>query len=132
MLFYTIRHPQTEWHIQKRLQGHKDSKLTEFGIKTAMKLGKYLKNENITKIFSSDLGRCSQTAKIVANILDVPIECSNELRERNFGKLNGEKNVEITDYDLSPKGIYNFLQLDKVKWSETSQWGHFGRNFPWK
>jgi S-adenosylmethionine synthetase len=42
------------------------------------------------------------------------------------------KNEQITGYDLSPRGIYEFLQLGKVKFSETATWGHFGRNFPWK
>lgn len=41
-------------------------------------------------------------------------------------------NVEIKDYDLTPKGIYNFLKLEKVKFSETSLWGHFGNNFNWE
>lgn len=49
-----------------------------------------------------------------------------------LAEINGEKNIEITDYDLSPKGIYNFLELNKVKWSDTAMWGHFGINFPWK
>jgi len=38
----------------------------------------------------------------------------------------------ITGYDLSPRGIYEFLGLDKVKFSETAVWGHFGREFSWK
>jgi S-adenosylmethionine synthetase len=39
---------------------------------------------------------------------------------------------EITDYDLSPHGIYDFLKLSEVTWAETSSWGHFGRNFSWR
>lgn len=39
---------------------------------------------------------------------------------------------EIVGYDLSPKGIRNFLKLDEVKYSETCMWGHFGRNFEWR
>lgn len=38
---------------------------------------------------------------------------------------------EIAGYDLSPKGIYRFLGLEKIKFQETAAWGHFGRNFPW-
>lgn len=38
----------------------------------------------------------------------------------------------ITGYDLSPRGIYEFLQLDKVKFKSTAVWGHFGRDFSWK
>jgi len=40
--------------------------------------------------------------------------------------------VEISGYDLSPRGIYNFLDLGRVKWADTAAWGHFGRNFSWK
>jgi S-adenosylmethionine synthetase len=45
--------------------------------------------------------------------------------------IDGKKE-RITDYDLSPRGIYEFLQLDKVKFADTAVWGHFGRNFSWK
>ena len=39
---------------------------------------------------------------------------------------------KIAGYDLSPRGIREFLKLDKVKLSDASCWGHFGRNFEWK
>ncbi len=39
---------------------------------------------------------------------------------------------EINGYDLSPKGIREFLNLKSVKWADTASWGHFGRSFPWK
>lgn len=38
----------------------------------------------------------------------------------------------IVGYDLSPKGIREYLKLDKVKFADTSQWGHFGRGFEWR
>jgi len=38
----------------------------------------------------------------------------------------------ITGYDLTPRGIYEFLELKKVKYSQTAAWGHFGREFSWK
>jgi S-adenosylmethionine synthetase len=41
------------------------------------------------------------------------------------------KQVAIEDYDLTPAGIYKFLELNKVKWAETAAWGHFGREFSW-
>jgi S-adenosylmethionine synthetase len=41
------------------------------------------------------------------------------------------KEEQITNYDLTPKGIKEFLKLDAVKFAETCQWGHFGRNFNW-
>lgn len=42
------------------------------------------------------------------------------------------KIVEIKDYDLSPNGIIDFLDLKKPIFSETSKWGHMGNNFNWK
>lgn len=39
---------------------------------------------------------------------------------------------EIVDYDLTPKGIYKNLKLDEVKFKDTCNWGHFGRNFIWE
>ena len=39
---------------------------------------------------------------------------------------------EISGYDLTPRGIYNHLKLDEVKWNDTCTWGHFGRKFSWE
>lgn len=39
--------------------------------------------------------------------------------------------IEITGYDLTPKGIYDYLKLGEIKFSRTSNWGHFGRDFSW-
>ncbi len=41
------------------------------------------------------------------------------------------KEYQITDYDLSPKGIREYLKLKQVKFSETCKWGHYGRGFNW-
>lgn len=45
--------------------------------------------------------------------------------------INGVEE-EIKGYDLSPRGIREYLKLKEVKYAETCQWGHFGREFPWK
>lgn len=39
---------------------------------------------------------------------------------------------DITGYDLTPRGLREFLKLDKVKFAETCTWGHFGRDFEWR
>ena len=38
---------------------------------------------------------------------------------------------QVTGYNLTPKGIREFLKLENVKFAETAKWGHFGRNFNW-
>ncbi len=40
--------------------------------------------------------------------------------------------IEIKGYDLTPKGIHQYLKLDQIKFSETSKWGHFGKGFSWE
>ncbi|MCX6753613.1 MAG: methionine adenosyltransferase domain-containing protein [Candidatus Nomurabacteria bacterium] len=45
--------------------------------------------------------------------------------------IDGEE-VEITEYDLSPKGIHKHLKLDGVRFADTCIWGHFGRGFEWE
>ena len=39
---------------------------------------------------------------------------------------------KITGYDLSPRGIYKYLKLGRVKFEDTCTWGHFGRGFEWE
>lgn len=45
--------------------------------------------------------------------------------------LAGRREVPVLGYDLTPRGIFEFLELDSVKWEETAEWGHFGRGFTW-
>ena len=59
---------------------------------------------------------------------DQPIQATAIL---NYGQ-GWEKNVrEITDYDLSPQGIINHLDLKNIQFAETAKWGHMGANFNW-
>ena len=41
------------------------------------------------------------------------------------------KEVTVSGYDLTPKGIRTFLKLDQTVYSQTAIWGHFGRGFAW-
>ncbi len=59
---------------------------------------------------------------------DQPIQATAIL---NYGQ-GWEKNIrEITDYDLSPQGIINYLDLKNIQFAETAKWGHMGSNFNW-
>jgi len=42
------------------------------------------------------------------------------------------KEIEIENYDLTPRGIHKYLKLDEAKFKDTCTWGHFGRGFEWK
>ena len=58
-----IRHGETEWNKAKRFQGHKDSDLTENGKQQVEALGTRFQDEELDKLYSSDLLRTQKTAK---------------------------------------------------------------------
>lgn len=95
MTIYITRHSETVQNKIGITQGHKDSPLTEKGKLSANKKGLKLKNKNIEIIYSSDLGRCMQTAKIINKYLNAKIILKKDLRERNFGIFNGKKHIEV-------------------------------------
>jgi len=86
---YLIRHGESEWNALKKIQGQQDIPLTEKGIKQAKLIGNRLIKEDIEKIYSSDLKRAYDTAKIIGDILDIDVIPVKELREINFGIWEG-------------------------------------------
>lgn len=86
---YIIRHGETEWNIQKRLQGWNNSDLTQKGITDAMNLAERLKDIDFTHIFSSDQKRAVETAKILRKDRDLAIVEMDGLKEIGFGKWEG-------------------------------------------
>lgn len=66
-VIYLIRHGETMWNREKRLQGHIDIGLNEKGFWQAQQLGKYLSSRPITAVISSDLSRAADTAQAVAS-----------------------------------------------------------------
>ena len=96
-ILYISRHGETEWNLAKKLQGHQDSPLTEKGQIQAESLAATLNNRQITRVYSSDLGRAVQTARAVAKHLDVELIMDERLRERNFGLLEGKTKAELDE-----------------------------------
>ena len=95
MTMYFIRHGETEWNKEDKIQGHKNSPLTEKGEEMARKIGAWFRDKDVQIIYTSDLGRCVQTSEIVNDFLKVDLVAAPELRERDFGDLNGRKNEEV-------------------------------------
>jgi probable phosphoglycerate mutase len=117
MIIYVVRHGETVWNKKGIIQGHKDSPLTMRGIRSAGKLGKMLIKEAITLIYSSDLGRCVQTADIINKQLNVRLTKTAKLREQNFGDYNGKlnkwvrKRIDIGDPDVKSPNGESFNQM---------------------
>ena len=91
-----VRHGQTKWNVEMRLQGTLDSDLTETGIYQAKKLGERLSDIEFSKVFASPSGRTMKTAELVLGNRVSPIITDERLKEMNFGILEGKK-VETLD-----------------------------------
>jgi probable phosphoglycerate mutase len=84
-----IRHGETEWNRLGLHQGMLDSPLTSRGREQAYHVAELLQHYTFHKLYSSDLGRAVETARIIAGILKLDIAFDERLRERNLGKLGG-------------------------------------------
>lgn len=113
MKLIITRHGETEENKIGKLQGHLPGKLSSLGIEQAKKVALRLKGEKIDYIYSSDLARAADTAKEIAKYhLDIPIEFTQELREKDLGELTGvnkdklgvSKKDLITDVIQSKEG----------------------------
>lgn len=90
-----IRHGETVWNRTGRVQGWRDSPLTELGAAQARSLADRLAGERVERLLSSDLGRARATAAPIANRLELAIELDPSLRERNYGIFEGRTYLEI-------------------------------------
>lgn len=97
--FYIVRHGQTEWNVQRRVQGHQDSPLTLKGQEQAKEVAQELKTVTFDAIYSSDLSRAKQTAETIALEHKLAVQTHKLLRERNFGKLEGVSIQELRQFD---------------------------------
>lgn len=98
---YLVRHGQTDWNVKKLIQGQKDIPLNDRGRNQAEKLSEKLDQIKFDAIYSSDLKRATETAKIIAGQRQLTVIESKALRERYFGKYEGisfEKNKEILEF----------------------------------
>ena len=111
---YIVRHGETEFNVQKRMQGRIDSPLTQRGIENAIALGKHLKDVKFDRVYSSPSPRTIRTAELIMGDKNTPIETENELREMNLadweGKTKGELEAQYPEvYDI----FWNSPQLFK-------------------
>ena len=90
-----IRHGETAWNAESRLQGQLDSPLNARGLAQAATLAGALGDEGVVAVYASDLGRAWQTAQALAVPLGLPLVADAGLRERGFGLLEGLTYAEI-------------------------------------
>ncbi len=93
--FIVIRHGETRWNVEARIQGQGDSALTEAGIEQARALARRLATEKFDLLVASDLGRAHDTARHVAARSGHELRLDARLRERSFGVGEGMTYEEI-------------------------------------
>jgi|SRR5581483_8635968 len=90
-----VRHGETDWNADGRLQGHTDRPLSDYGRRQARQLAEELAaGAQLDAIYASDLVRARETAEIVAERLGLPVDLDPDLREKNWGNWEGLTAVE--------------------------------------
>ncbi|MFY3383761.1 histidine phosphatase family protein [Paracidovorax sp. MALMAid1276] len=90
-----IRHGETAWNVDTRIQGHLDIPLNDTGLWQAEQVGRALADEPVAAIYTSDLQRAHATAQAVARATGAPLTPHTGLRERSFGHFQGRTFAEI-------------------------------------
>ncbi|MES2758652.1 MAG: histidine phosphatase family protein [Pseudomonadota bacterium] len=84
-----IRHGETAWNVERRLQGHIDIALNPEGLRQAAAVAAALAGEQVDAVFASDLQRALQTAQAVAGARSLAVQQEPALRERCYGGFEG-------------------------------------------
>ena len=84
-----VRHGETDWNVEKRIQGHTDVPLNATGRAQALAMSFNAAHHRFDAIYSSDLARATETARYVAEREGEVVRPMRDLRERHFGIFQG-------------------------------------------
>jgi probable phosphoglycerate mutase len=128
-----IRHGETAWNVDTRIQGQLDIPLNETGRWQARRMAQALADRPIRAIYASDLLRARETALALAQATDLPVLSAPGLREREFGVFEGKTFAEIAaqwpeqsrrwrkrDPGFAPEGGESLLQF-RLRVTHTAQ-----------
>lgn len=92
---YITRHGQTEWNVQKRMQGHQDSALTPLGVQQAQWLSRGLLHVELDAVYASSSPRALRTAELIRGDRDLPLTACDEFKEIGMGIWEGRDSGEL-------------------------------------
>ncbi|SDK60566.1 histidine phosphatase family protein [Sediminibacillus albus] len=84
-----VRHGETDWNLQGKLQGETDIPLNDTGIQQAEECRDYFKEVEVDRIITTPLVRARKTAEIINENWNKPMEVMEAFRERSFGLAEG-------------------------------------------
>ncbi len=93
--FYIVRHGQTDWNVQNRIQGCRNIPLNDAGRAQAAELAQQFHSIRFDCCYSSDVQRVVETALILCGTLSIPMQVDHRLRQRNFGLWEGRLSSEF-------------------------------------
>lgn len=89
MMLYIVRHGETDWNRMRRVQGHTDIELNNYGRKLAEETADGMKNIQLDLCFTSPLKRARETALIILGDRQVPVYDDPRIEEISFGRYEG-------------------------------------------
>lgn len=114
---FIVRHGETVWNREGRIQGHTDVALSERGVEQATRLADRLRPVSFDAAYASDLCRASATASLILRGRDIPVQPTPRLREYHKGAFEGMTDAELRsrfpdeypsyvskDLDYAPEG----------------------------
>ncbi len=107
---YLMRHGQTVWNQQRRLQGRRNSPLSPLGRTQALQIGQALQSEKPQSMWCSPAGRARETAEIVGNQLGLTAQIQPEMYEIAFGDWEG---FTVEEVDIRWPGGWQRWQADR-------------------
>lgn len=93
---YLARHGQTEWNVERRMQGRHDSPLTAHGRRQAETNGRFLARQSITRMYASPLGRVRSTVDIMHPHIGASIQFDERLTEWDSGEWSSHLYTELS------------------------------------
>ena len=117
--FLIVRHGETPWNVDRRIQGWKDIELNELGRLQADRLGAHLTHPtaphgSVHAIYSSDLLRAKQTADSLARALGLSLSTVQGVRERNYGVLEGIAFDQMHEHYPEVAKVWASRELDGI------------------
>jgi probable phosphoglycerate mutase len=99
--FCLVRHGETDWNAERRLQGHTDIDLNPRGIAQAAQMAKAIKAIDLQfdVLYTSDLQRAAKTANAIETLFNTKAIVDRDLRERHLGVLQGVSTAEAPQFD---------------------------------
>ncbi|MBD0348367.1 MAG: histidine phosphatase family protein [Thermoleophilia bacterium] len=109
-----VRHGETDWNRDRRIQGQSDPPLNAAGREQARDLAERLAGTRLDAVYASDLRRARETAEILAARLAMPVVVDPQLRELDFGSWEGWTVEELQERD--PENVARWLETGEAVW----------------